>query len=180
MSTHSCRRWTNLAGGLVALLVFVGWSAVAVAAARPYLVRLTICDVPITDANTAGLIHLYDEQQGYHLYHSGDCDGAAIYLILSPESFNGGGKPAHLPRLRNGRGVNIGESYAEVQRKLGARPVSNDYNSKNGERVVQYAADVHIRSGSRTYVTYTAKYTFRNDRLQEIWYSLFDAHGCGG
>lgn len=76
----------------------------------------------------------FDPKAGFYLIHTGDCDGASVDLILTPSkspkdnwdwtwtSKHNEARVTRLPRLRSGSGVNIGDSPATVQRKLGAGP----------------------------------------------------------
>lgn len=164
---------------LLALSAFAALAAAQAAERRPAFVRLKLAGVDIQDQQ-----HFvkYDPKERYYLVASEDCDGASTDLALTPSPGAWGVKPddksivrASLPRLRNGTGVNIGDTPAVVRRKLGARPWKWVYHRKLDERVWTYEAPkipVRMRHGISRVRDYTATYIFEHGRLWSIYYNV--------
>ena len=153
---------------------------------RPPFMRLSLAGVQIGDTRSK-----YDPKERYFVIGTGDCDGAHMSLILTPDLKAEGYiwedeelrklPRVSLPRLRTGKGVNIGETPSQVQRKLGAAPHFYSYDREKKELVYVYRASYFQRSGTARAekINCTGSYKFRNGRLWSIRYSLNEADGCG-
>ncbi len=75
----------------------------------------------------------FDSKANYYLIHGGDnWESPGAYLLLCPaadlsslgtfELVKGEVQRTTLPRLRTGRGINIGDTPAQVRQKIGASP----------------------------------------------------------
>ncbi|MBI5832892.1 MAG: hypothetical protein HZB16_11380 [Armatimonadetes bacterium] len=173
--------------GLAVLFIVATALEAAAGQPRPYLVRLTLAGGKLVDQAD---YCKFDKNQGYYLIATGDCDGASVDLVLTPDptpygwggDTTDGGRPptpASLPRLRTGTGVNIGESPKQVLAKLGAKPESNTYDKKTRVREMCFYAKVKVRSMGRDYTRYGATYTFRDEKLWKIGYGIGTEDGCG-
>jgi hypothetical protein len=148
----------------------------------------------------------FDPESNYYLVHYGyTWENPAAHLRLFPASdlrngeLEGYGTKvqlATLPRLRTGTGVNIGDTPAQVKRKLGGPPKSPRFDKKTGELTYSYRQRVVINIPASAYIyreppmaeksiitrtySYGASYAFRNGRLRSISYSLVDPtwRGC--
>lgn len=121
----------------------------------------------------------YDAKERYYLISTGDCDGTVRTLILTPSpSSSGMGdddryfaekslKRVTLPHLRNGKGVNIGDTPQQVRKKLGVGPHRAWAKKDSKARVWAYYSKRH---------SYAAEYTFRKGSLWSIIYTIGD--GC--
>lgn len=177
-------------------IVFVFLPMLAVAAPRKAeqssLVRLHFAGGNLVDEAS---YTKYDPKSRYFLIATGDCDGASIDLILTPNPDKSGYavgvspqemvarkyiKRVILPRLRNGSGVNIGDTPQQVERKLDSRPSQILIRKEINGREWVYLTTVSLkRKGSRsTLQNYRATYTFRNDKLWAIHYNLQEPDGC--
>jgi hypothetical protein len=80
-----------------------------------------------------------------------------------------------LPRLRTGKGINIGDTPQQVRRKLGSQPATSQYNYKSKQRVLTWKAPIMINAEGRWQNwAYRGIYTFRNERLWAIKYVAVD------
>ena len=139
----------------------------------------------------------YDPKARYFLVATGDCDGVSVDLILTPQpSTSGMGitqddkklalakttRRTTLPRLRDGKGVNIGDTPQQVEQKLGALPSQVSPRHEFNGRDWVYLAAVPLKRkhkySSSTLQNYRATYTFRDGKLWAIHYNLQDPHGC--
>jgi hypothetical protein len=131
----------------------------------------------------------FDKKEGYYLNSYSDGLGRlmSIKLVLSPDPKRIGdpysdGEIAKksitftvLPRLRTGKGVNIGDSPQQVRRKLGSSPMTSQYNYKSKERVYTWKAPIVVKAENRWQNwTYYGIYTFRNEQLWAIKYWAID------
>ena len=134
----------------------------------------------------------YDPSSGYYLVEYGDSDGDVDRIILCPDKAAVGVEPGGgtgnlqqvtLPRLRTGKGVDIGDTPAQVRHKLRARPNQwcryedawevevAEWHPHDKCRVDSYVAQVRFpddRTGGR--YRYEADYVFLNGRLWAIEY----------
>lgn len=125
----------------------------------------------------------FDAKQGYFLVRFTDGLGRALVtqLRLFP-ALNDDGDSRYddsrslkmqrttLPSVRNGWGVNIGDSSETVQRKLGRAP---DFSRKmhSDVKVYVYKAPISlVASGRKVKWQYTAEYRFTKNRLRVINY----------
>lgn len=170
------REWLMIALAFTGLMLLLGQ-----AARQPDVVRLSIAGVSVVDAasRTKPDVNLYDPMSGYYLYHSGDCDGASIDLVFSREGSYPGPQAAPLLAWRARLDVPLGQTPEKVIRALGAPPVSERDDPYQHLRVLRYEAKVDIDTDSGDYPNYSAEYTFRNNRLVEVRYSLGSSGGCG-
>jgi len=131
----------------------------------------------------------YDSKERYYLVATGDCDGASVDLVLTPNPVGYGYDPATsdkalvervaLPRLRTGKGVNIGDTPQQVQRKLGATPHWSSYDRETKKREWVYRASIFMKSREkRGKQIYRGTYTFLNNRLWSIHYNVQEKDGC--
>jgi hypothetical protein len=154
----------------------------------PSFVRLSLAGSRLEDE---GSYVKYDQKERYYLIATGDCDGASIDLILSPDPKGFGFdssdaasrrrvKRVTLPRLRTGTGVNIGDTPQQVRRKLGVPPHWSSYDRETKEREWVYRAAILVKSRQqRGKQYYRATYTFHNERLWSIHYNMQEEDGCG-
>lgn len=124
----------------------------------------------------------YDKKQGYYLL--GDVDGLGkpmiASLILCPDF-----KPLKsygarrdeitqktLPLLREGKGVNIGDSPYQVRQKIGQPPHETRYNRISKIRTYIYGGkiDLKVDGEMQSGWDYTATYTFHREKLWSIEY----------
>lgn len=178
---------------LVTLFVLVPMLAVAApysstSESYPTFIRFSLAGGNLVD--DAGYTK-YDPKARYYLLATGDCDGASIDLILTPSPASSGRgddrefannksvKRVVLPRLRNGKGVNIGDSPQQVQKKLGARPHHVWVKKDLRQLEWVYYANIFMKSRqARGMQNYRATYTFRNARLWSVHYNVHEADGC--
>lgn len=156
----------------------------------PTFVRLSLAGGNL--ANEGGGVK-YDAKTRYYLIATGDCDGASIDLILTPSPASSGLgdddrefakdkniKRVALPRLRDGKGVNIGDNPQQVQKKLGAAPHHSWIRKELNAREWNYYANIFMKSRqARGMQNYRATYTFRNGRLWAIAYNVQEPDGGG-
>lgn len=141
---------------------------------HPAFVRFSLAGGSLMDKDN--FYEEYDAKERYYLISTGDCDGTSRDLILtpSPASSGIGGddrsfakdkniKRVTLPRLRNGKGVNIGDTPKQVKRKLGRGPHRSWIRNDLKVRVWNYYSKTH---------SYTATYLFRKGRLWSISYHV--------
>lgn len=153
---------------------------------RPQFMRLSLAGSHMGDTRSK-----HDPKARYFLIGMGDCDGAHMSLILTPDPQAEGIEwdeeekrelpRVSLPRLRTGKGINIGETPSQVQHKLGKAPNFYSYDREKKEHIYQYRSAYSRRNGAGKgeKIFYTGSYKFRNGRLWSIHYSLNKAGGCG-
>lgn len=164
---------------------------------NPTYARLTICGIRLGNSAT-----IYDAKEKYFLVSTGDCDGASLTVVLSPDinrlGFGGMDTEAgrkeliaeanktSLPHLRDGSGVNIGDSPRRVKQKNGTptRVLRNSlevtyiYAGKIWVRPEKSYETVFLDESSRAVQRgYRAEYFFRHNKLWAIRYTAFDEHG---
>lgn len=158
----------------------------------PSFVRLSLAGASLVNPKSFVTLELYDPKEEYYLIARKDCDGDALELILTPDPEKWGQgtvdnvgdeslKPADLPNLRTGKGVNIGETPSVVKRKLGRAPHYQAYNAKTKTRSYVYFTKVRAKfAGAKSVESrlYQAKYIFRGERLREIVYSADLTDSC--
>ena len=141
----------------------------------PRFVRLSLAGASVNDRGSSVK---YDPRERYFLLATGDCDGASIDLVLTPDlsawnrRLEASTPRVSLPRLRTGRGVNIGDTPQEVRMKLGRSPHFYSYDSERRARVYEYRAK--LGHGW----LYSGEYAFRNERLWSIHYNVAHEDGC--
>lgn len=151
---------------------------------NPGIVRMSLAGARVDDNKE---FTRYDARQHYYLIATGDCDGASLDLILTPDPsliYEGGlderGEKVErfaLPHLRDGKGVNIGDTPDQVRRKIGVAAQGIDVDSSHGQITWNYYAMVNLpklKGGRRNY---HARYFFRKDRLFAIWYNTTALEG---
>lgn len=79
-----------------------------------------------------------------------------------------------LPRLRSGKGINIGDTPPVVEQKLGALPTTTSYDRRTNQLTYTYETTFSLTHGSMTHkrMNYVATYTFHNSRLWAVEYHL--------
>lgn len=149
------------------------------APARSFL-RFTLAGADVRD----GLAFIrYDAKAGYYLYgqpHGDSRPYESASLTLSPERDDEAVEDktpvqaATLPRLRSGKGVNLGDSPVGVKRKLGALPTTTSYDRRTRELVYTYETVFSLTRGGmvRRRMDYAATYTFHDSRLWAVEYAL--------
>ena len=156
---------------------------------HPAFVRLSLAGGNLTNEES---YVKYDAKARYYLIATGDCDGASVDLILTPSPASSGMgdddreyakdkniKRVALPRLRNGKGVNIGDTPQQVQKKLGIAPHHSWVRNDLKAREWNYYANIVMNSRkARGMQNYRATYTFRNGRLWSIAYNAQEPDGC--
>lgn len=150
------------------------------------VVRLSLAGVRV--GHMGNMRGKYDPKQGYYLIELQECDGAHKHLLLTPDPAEAYLEAeqiqrlarVHLPRLRTGKGVNIGETPAQVQHKLGKAPDFYSYDRVKKERVYEYRATLpkQRRGRKQEKSSYRGVYKFRNERLRSITYNLDIGDGC--
>ena len=130
----------------------------------------------------------FDVRQGYYLARFTDGLGrplvVTLYLFPDPKK-NGGYQPGHdiyqatklqkepLPSVRQGYGVNIGDTPQQVKQKLGRAPYYQSYDSRQGRGIYRYKSPllipVDFKSDRETW-EYSADYRFENGALRVIKY----------
>ena len=149
--------------------------------ARTFL-RFTLAGVDVRDGPS---FVRHDARTGYYLSAKTDGDHRsyqAASLVLSPERDEEAGEPGAqvqavvLPRLRSGLGINIGDAPAVVKRKLGALPITTSYDRRTRQLVYTYETEFRLTHGSmvRRRVNYLGMYTFHNDKLWAVAYTVDD------
>jgi hypothetical protein len=131
----------------------------------------------------------FNKKEGYYLYYSSDGLGRlmSMKLVLCPDlnrldvhypkgpTAKRNIEMNSLPRLRTGKGVNLGNSPQQVQRNLGSPPQISKYNYKTGEHVYTWKSPIAVKANSRWQNwAYHGIYTFRNERLWTITYWAVD------
>ena len=128
----------------------------------------------------------FDVRQGYYLARDTDGLGRALvvrlYLFPDPKK-NGGYQPLQdiyndtklqrepLPSVRQGYGVNIGDTPQQVKQKLGRAPDYQSYSLRQGRGIYRYQTPITIAfdfKAAREKWQYTADYRFENGRLRVI------------
>lgn len=127
----------------------------------------------------------FDPKSGYYLERSTDGLGKlmVLQLVLIPDRkrLDTGDdiktQKVTLPRLTNGKGVNIGDSPKQVEGKLGALPEVSRYNRKTKIRTYIYKAPIALllnasAGKSRHWFNweYQAFYEFHHEKLWAISY----------
>lgn len=148
------------------------------APARSFL-RFTLAGADVRD----GLAFTrYDAQADYYL--TAETDGnrrsyQSTTLTLSPQlsddqAGNSPVQPIALPRLRSGKGINIGDTPPVVEQKLEALPTTMRYDRRTKELVYTYETTFLLTHGSMIHkrMNYLATYTFHNSRLWDVEYNL--------
>ncbi len=130
----------------------------------------------------------FDARQGYYLARFTDGLGrplvVTLYLFPDPKK-NGGYRPDQdvykstklqkepLPSVRQGYGVNIGDTPQQVKQKLGRAPDYQLYDSRQGRGIYRYKSPLMIpvdfKSERETW-EYSADYHFENGALRVIEY----------
>ncbi len=81
-----------------------------------------------------------------------------------------------LPRLRSGKGVNVGDTPPVVEQKLGALATTTSYDRRTNQLIYTYETTFSLTHGSMTHkrMNYKATYTFHDSRLWEMEYELIE------
>ena len=129
----------------------------------------------------------FDVRQGYYLVRHTDGLGRALVvkLLLFPDpKKNRGYQPSQdiyntklqrepLLSVRQGYGVNIGDTPRQVEQKLGRAPDYHSYSSRQGRGIYRYRSPIMISLNFKKALEkweYTADYRFENGRLRVIEY----------
>ncbi len=135
----------------------------------------------------------FDARQGYYLTRITDGLGRALvtglYLYPNPKKNSGYVPPrvadfneietqkTKLPSIRQGWGVNIGDTTSQVQKKLGCAPNSSSYKreTKSGAYIYEEPITLDIkRENRRVKWQYSAKYIFDKGRVRVIEYEAHE------
>ncbi len=133
----------------------------------------------------------YDTASGYYLVSrytmgEGTDEGRKVgaTLLLTPDQGDVENmflkvkiQKTHLPRLRTGTGVNIGDTAAQVRSKVGPKPyVDRTTGQLSYSYKKRFFLSVPKSTGYRKRLYhYSACYYFYNGRVEAIRYDLYDA-----
>ena len=174
---------------LVASIVLVGKAdSVKQRSSGAYLVRTKLAGVQM-DVTQKDFIW-FDAASGYYLAKTGsNWEHFGVNLILTPDrkkipfidKTTMKSRQVRLPRLQNGSGINIGDTVAQMRRKLGEEPEYFYVEDKSLVRTEIYYGIAKMptpqKSGGpklKTYY-YSAKYAFLQGKLRTIEYNLVAA-----
>ena len=144
-----------------------------------------------TNLEDKGQFYKFDSQEHYYLAFQKDGAGHVefISLKLCPdrkqvcypdgELENREISAARLPRLRTGKGINIGDTPRQVLAKIGEEPEYYQYNRKTKTRIYTYKAPIFLKvreTSSREKWNYEGIYKFKNERLWDIEYTAAEPY----
>lgn len=83
-------------------------------------------------------------------------------------------KAATLPRLRSGKGVNLGDDPPMVEQKLGALPTTTGYDRRSRQLTYTYETAFKLTRGTMIHkrMDYRSTYVFHNGRLWSVEYKM--------